>query len=226
MDTVQVPDSVEEGDRIQDADFWFIDGNIILIAQRTLFCVHRGETINDCPVVQLSDTADDLRRLLRAVYDGASFLRHDRQLEFSAVASLIRLSHKYQMEELQEHGVTRLKSCFPDSYDKFVRATVARDYSSPLTRCVPEDAIAVVALATLINDTRLLSVALYICTQLDASILFHGVKRADVPREQLCERDFGQFYKRTGNIMLSRAAPTPPAVSPRRRNADNDIGDG
>lgn len=71
--------------------WWFDDGNVVLIAEDTLFRVHRGilshhsdvfrdmflfpqpeeyEQIERCPVVHLSDTQRDLGILLGALYEG------------------------------------------------------------------------------------------------------------------------------------------------------------
>lgn len=71
--------------------WWFDDGNVVLIAEDTLFRVHRGilshhsvvfrdmflipqpeelEKIDGCPVVHLSDGQRELGVLLSALYDG------------------------------------------------------------------------------------------------------------------------------------------------------------
>ncbi len=81
-----------------DADLWFEDGNVIVVAQQTAFRFHRGalsrhsevfrgmftvpqptspisaQNVEDCPVVDVTDTAHDFRNLLRAVYDGARYV--------------------------------------------------------------------------------------------------------------------------------------------------------
>jgi hypothetical protein len=70
---------------------WFKDGNLILEAENTQFCVHRSvicasssvfndmfslpllvpgdKLVDDCPVVRLSDSATDLHHVLKAIYD-------------------------------------------------------------------------------------------------------------------------------------------------------------
>ena len=71
-------------------DIWFEDGNVVLQAQSTQFRVHRGvlsansaifadlftipqpaseELVDGCPVVQLSDSAEDLCHILEAIYN-------------------------------------------------------------------------------------------------------------------------------------------------------------
>ena len=72
----------------QHAEFWFDDGNIVLVARRVAFRIYRGllasqstvfsdmfasssssadETFEGCPVVQLTDSPCDLAHLLRAL---------------------------------------------------------------------------------------------------------------------------------------------------------------
>lgn len=72
----------------RDAEFWLDDGNLVLIARNTGFRIYRGllaaqsevfrdmfassspstgECHNGCPVVYMSDSPEDLRRLLRVI---------------------------------------------------------------------------------------------------------------------------------------------------------------
>lgn len=75
---------------IRDADVWFSTGNLIIVAGgRVAFRVYRGllalksevfrelfelppppdqEKMDDCPVVQLSDSPEDLKHLLLVIY--------------------------------------------------------------------------------------------------------------------------------------------------------------
>lgn len=75
----------------QDPQFWFEDGNIILVTPHVSFKVYRGllaehsavfhsmfdiaqgaqsaaEQVNGCPVVALDDSPDDLRELFRLIF--------------------------------------------------------------------------------------------------------------------------------------------------------------
>lgn len=84
-----VVDSSSESSR-----FWFEDGNIIITAQGTSFKVHRGvlsrhsevfrdmflipqpestETAPAYPVVDLSDTKEEVEYMLSALYDGLRY---------------------------------------------------------------------------------------------------------------------------------------------------------
>lgn len=91
---VPSPASTETSEILSEAqrsDFWFKDGNVILMAGNVAFKVHRGnlerhsdifrdmlsipqppdaETFEDCPLIELHDSPMDLWHLLRAIYDG------------------------------------------------------------------------------------------------------------------------------------------------------------
>lgn len=100
-DTMQPPTIIFQAQEVkQDSDVWFEDGNIVIVAQNTGFCVHRSvlshrspifcdvfstgthpppdnsttaETFSGLPVVHVSDNADDMRFILRAIYDGHKY---------------------------------------------------------------------------------------------------------------------------------------------------------
>jgi hypothetical protein len=76
---------------VQSKVVWIDDGNVILEAEFTRFRVHRSmlssqstvfadmftfpqpenePTVEDCPIVHLSDPAKDVEYFLRALYDG------------------------------------------------------------------------------------------------------------------------------------------------------------
>ena len=80
----------------RDSEFWFEDGNVVVVAQKTAFRFHKSvvslhssvfhdlfsiprpcptgeevdETFDGCPVIRVSDTSYDFRELLRAMYHG------------------------------------------------------------------------------------------------------------------------------------------------------------
>ena len=79
----------------KDAELWFEDGNVVVVAQQTAFRVHKSllsrhsktfgevftlpqspdpgaiETMDGCPVVRIPDSSHDFKHLLHALYDGA-----------------------------------------------------------------------------------------------------------------------------------------------------------
>lgn len=80
------PSSSSNNGLAHHEEFWFDDGNIVLVAGNTAFRVYRGllsahstvfsdmfeasspmdgETLEGCPVVRLSDSAQDLAHLLK-----------------------------------------------------------------------------------------------------------------------------------------------------------------
>ena len=99
---------------VQDPDIWFEDGNVVVIAQNTAFRFHRGtlcrhsevfrgmfsipqpasledelEVTYGCPVIHVSDTACDFKRMLHAIYDGMWYVSSD-------IAPCIQHSHSTQ----------------------------------------------------------------------------------------------------------------------------------
>jgi len=84
-------DTVAETQVIKRSDLWYEDGNIVLQAESTQFRVYRGilrdsssifddmlnipqpaedqgTLVDGCPVVQLSDSAEDWEHVLKALY--------------------------------------------------------------------------------------------------------------------------------------------------------------
>ena len=77
-------------ENFKTTDFWFPDGNVILLVEDIAFKVHQGqlvrhsdvfrdmfslpppasETLDGIPWVQLHDDPSDVLHLLRALYDG------------------------------------------------------------------------------------------------------------------------------------------------------------
>lgn len=85
---------------LRHPDLWFSDGSVVLRAERTLFRVHISQlarrslffrdlfslpqpakdaveldgTFDDCPLLMLHDSAEDLSNLLKALYDGGPYV--------------------------------------------------------------------------------------------------------------------------------------------------------
>ncbi|EMD34211.1 hypothetical protein CERSUDRAFT_97471 [Gelatoporia subvermispora B] len=187
-------DNVEKDTRV-----WFDDGNVILAASGVGFRVHRGvlsaasgvfadmfsmrltrgedDEIGDCPVVPMYDSADDLRHLLQILYFGRKYFRPDTCADFAAVASTIRMAHKYQVQDALDDALTRLKTYYTTSLHEWQR--VCADGSPALQRPSAAEAIVAVSLARLTDTLSILPAALYACCQVDTGALLRGARLPD-----------------------------------------------
>ncbi|KAF9527872.1 hypothetical protein CPB83DRAFT_855338 [Crepidotus variabilis] len=115
------------------SDFWFTDGNIVIIAGSAAFKVHRGqlerhsevfsdlfaipqpqdvESIEGCAFVELQDCPSDVFYFLSALYDGLYF-KQPASGDFPAIAGVLRLSTKYLVEPLRQRCLARLEADWP-----------------------------------------------------------------------------------------------------------------
>ncbi|KAI0628222.1 hypothetical protein C8Q77DRAFT_1068402 [Trametes polyzona] len=121
----------------QTTDFWFSDGNIVLLAGTVAFKVHRGQLvrhsdvfhdmfslpqpdaseagqglIDGCQWVELHDDPSDVLHLLRALYDGLYFTKPTAG-DFCSISAVLRLSNKYLIEHLRQRCLVRLEADWP-----------------------------------------------------------------------------------------------------------------
>ena len=106
-------------------------------------------------------------------------------MEFAELAALIRLSHKYHVEDLHTRTLHHLKLYFTNDLAAWDAAGAD---GTAFLRIAPADALAAVALARLAHADSVLPTALYLCCQLDGELI-NGVERADGGRELLEPRD-------------------------------------
>ncbi|KZS99877.1 uncharacterized protein LAESUDRAFT_667425 [Laetiporus sulphureus 93-53] len=165
------------------SDFWFSDGNIVLVAHHAAFKVHRGQlerhsdmfkdlfsipqpqhqdTIDGCPWVELHDSPSDVLHLLGALYDGLYFTNCAAR-NFAALAGVLRLSTKYLIEHLRLRCLARLHAEWPSTLlDWDVRERQATDAAG---RYTPRDhfthPILVIRLARELDLDELLPSAMY-----------------------------------------------------------------
>ncbi|KAJ7502966.1 hypothetical protein B0H11DRAFT_1987207 [Mycena galericulata] len=146
---------------ITRSEIWHDDGSIVLQAENTQFRVHWGvlslnssffrdmkglpqppdqPNVDGCPIVELSDTEEDVQYLLKALYS-PTFMTQ-KALPFPAVAALIRLGRKYDFRELLESAVERITLENPTTLEEYgaltpvgveYRATRIVHYSGLLT---------------------------------------------------------------------------------------------
>ncbi|KAJ7782672.1 hypothetical protein B0H16DRAFT_1402918 [Mycena metata] len=123
---------------ITRSSIWYKDGSVVLQAQNTQFRVHwsflsqnssffrdlenlpqppEQPTVDGCPVVELPDNADDVKYLLKALYNPAIF--HQKALDFPYIASFIRLGRKYEFKDLFHIALERLTDENPATLEAF-----------------------------------------------------------------------------------------------------------
>ncbi|KAJ3501835.1 hypothetical protein NLJ89_g9162 [Agrocybe chaxingu] len=135
----------------QSYKHWFDDGNVILQAEFKQYRVHQSVLkrhspwfsatllfpqptqaemyLEDCPVVQLDDTSEDIDNLLTLLYDTMS-VSVFRGISVSVLGTMLRLGRKYSFKIFWDEAVKFLEKAYPDSlcdwdgeekqiYDKF-----------------------------------------------------------------------------------------------------------
>ncbi|CAA7266013.1 unnamed protein product [Cyclocybe aegerita] len=113
---------------------WLDDGNIILQAEATQFRVHRSmlarhsvvfkdmfsmpqpdedPVFEGCPVITLSDKAEDLKQILSVFYDNFGSMDLSKDIPISRASIMLRLGKKYDISLLRDEALKRLRQDFP-----------------------------------------------------------------------------------------------------------------
>ncbi|PIL26495.1 hypothetical protein GSI_12253 [Ganoderma sinense ZZ0214-1] len=183
-------------------EIWFDDGNIVVIADGTAFCVYCGllaaqstifcdtfasstpipdEAFDGCPVVELSDSPHDLAHLLRVLLPKEKInfrsTTEDTAHTFDEVAAVIRLAHKYDIPQVLNQALATLQAhTFPTSFAAFSAPS-----GTPEIDLKPAHFIGVVNFAWLTDTPHMLPLALYRCCY-----LIDGWTHEDGTVEHLC----------------------------------------
>ena len=97
------------------------------------------------------------------------YYRADEPLDFAVVAALVRLSHKYQVDDVRDAYLARMKSCF--CTDVKTWDAVVRNHGSRVMKYRDKDAIAAANIAHLTGEETMLPSALFMCCLLDTRFL-------------------------------------------------------
>ncbi|TFY78038.1 hypothetical protein EWM64_g5974 [Hericium alpestre] len=207
---------------IKSAEFWLDDGNIILACGSTGFRAHQtvlamhSSVFNDmfalgepgpgdsvfegCAVVEVTDSAEDILRMLKAVYFRDYATEVKQQLD--VLASLLRMATKYMFDGLRSEVAAKLRLLFPDQWMMY--ASQERTSAMPMEF----DPFVAVQLGQTCRLPAIVPVAMYLCVVREASkesfwqIPEGGV---DTPREQLrhsCLRFMNDLKDRMDEVFL------------------------
>ena len=113
METNNLPQPTTGCDKVQaatrDSEYWFDDGNVILVTQGIAFRIYKGllaehselfrsmfhiaqasptaeDLVDGCPVISLDDSPNDLRALFRLIHPLSANLRYAANLLPSLVS--------------------------------------------------------------------------------------------------------------------------------------------
>ncbi|KAJ6497669.1 hypothetical protein C8R45DRAFT_983792 [Mycena sanguinolenta] len=123
---------------ITRSEIWYKDGSVVLQAENTQFRVYWGiltqhspffrdleslpqppdqPTVDGCSIIELQDSSEDVKYLLKALYD-PHFLSQTT-LPLAAVGALIRLGRKYDFHTLFETAKARITFENPATLEEY-----------------------------------------------------------------------------------------------------------
>ncbi|KAI0657090.1 hypothetical protein C8Q70DRAFT_1157923, partial [Cubamyces menziesii] len=168
----------------RDEEVWFPSGNIILVASdQVAFRVYQGilsrrsevfrglfelppppdtEKIDGCPVVHLPDDPLDLKYLLLVIFCRKNyFYRQDVVIPtaFPILSALIRMSHKYGVQDIYDTALSRLKKFYTSDFETWCDVEGRKHY----VQTSPADALAVIEIAHITDNPSLMPSAYLIC---------------------------------------------------------------
>ncbi|KAI0790047.1 hypothetical protein C8Q75DRAFT_806691 [Abortiporus biennis] len=150
-------------------EFWFDDGNIVLVARNTSFRVHKGFLRRQSPVfndIQLSDSREDIHHMLSVLYDGGNKYFGSKTAPRSYFSTQRLLSDGWHF--LESETFTDCRSTEDEDED-----------SDPPTflpiEMIQKDVITVVRLATMFDLTNILPSAYYACAQMSPAVLIKAL---------------------------------------------------
>ncbi|KAI0742401.1 hypothetical protein C8Q80DRAFT_1107964, partial [Daedaleopsis nitida] len=197
-----------------DVEFWFDDGNIVLVARDVGFRIYRGllasqspvfadmfasssltniELQDGCPTIHLSDSPEDLRDFLRVLAPTSKrvFYDHSSKYDFEVVAAVPRMAHKYNVQDVESQALLALQEWYTNSFDQW-------DSGRPrLAVSVQDDLnqhIGAVTLAKLTDTVSMLPIVLCYCCALGGA-LFDRWTRRDGIVERLDQETLRQCFE-------------------------------
>ncbi|TFK89934.1 hypothetical protein K466DRAFT_544304 [Polyporus arcularius HHB13444] len=244
-------DALADTDLTRDGEFWFDDGSVVLIAGKVAFKIYRGllaaqspifadmfatagpsadQSLEGCPVVHLSDSAEDVRHFLMALLSKTqrSFFQTAQEVRFpiAQLSALVRLSHKYQVEDLQTQALSALRMYFTDSLE-FWDSESHYSFEEPDSPA----AIEVVHLAILTDTPSMLPLAMYVCASGGSSVL-DGCRREDGTVVHLSREDaqrvmdgYGRLQRQVNafNLAIFTTTPSPECCLPTSCEATLEV---
>ncbi|KAH8099850.1 hypothetical protein BXZ70DRAFT_941514 [Cristinia sonorae] len=181
---------------LRHTDLWYEDGNVVIVADRTAFKVHRtilsqhslvfadmfsfpqpatnpDESYDGCPMVQVSDNATDMAIVLDIFYNGVTYLLARTQPTWKVVRAMALLGLKYQADRIRNEAVHQLSLVYGSrDVDEICSMQPGVDCMS----LEDDDFISIVnVIRSLDLSRKWLVLALYDCCQMEAALIVNGL---------------------------------------------------
>ncbi|TDL22642.1 hypothetical protein BD410DRAFT_704575, partial [Rickenella mellea] len=190
------------------ANLWFEDGNIILATSFSVFRVHRGvlsinspvfadtfslpqpdtieNTFEGASVVDMCDD-DELAHLLHVIYD-RRYYRGGSETSFDKISALLRMSTKYQVDDLRNEIISHLALAYPSTLEKYMEAVDPKTQLSLFPSFTGQH-FAVAGLARETNANILLPAALWRSSCESMDDILNGIQDLSGSLHRLPETD-------------------------------------
>ena len=126
---------------------------------------------------------------------------YDLKTEFHVISALIRLAHKYQIEDVEKRSLSALCAIYPSNLERWLETDSTIDDEDRVY------AIAAVNLAHLTDTSSILPSAFYHCALLLSRVLL-GFTREDGTKEYLSQNDLGRCMDGTAKLVAARTSIT------------------
>ncbi|KAJ7594567.1 hypothetical protein C8J56DRAFT_821382 [Mycena floridula] len=205
------------GSPTRHPDLSFSDGNIAILAGNQYFVVHQGylgrhsrpfaaaidnleccprHSLEGFPALQVEDSSDHMLMFLLALYDGVSEIKYSSKT-FPLVATLLRMSTKYQVSHLRKDLLRGLSISWPSSLAEWdMRESLATsDNGAYDPRNLYPHPTLIINLARDIGATELLPSAFYDLSRYPPSQIISGCSNEDSTIHRLSPADLMDALK-------------------------------
>ncbi|KAJ7119183.1 hypothetical protein C8R44DRAFT_878682 [Mycena epipterygia] len=167
-------------------DLWFPDSGLVFQAGNSLFRVYGAmlaarspvfkdmlsfpqppdsETLDGCPVVKLPDSAADVARFFRAIFDSSFFEPYPTKIRAETVISILHLSNKYAVDYLQRRALVHLSSRYSTTLSAYHESSIRTSLFNAWDGVSHH--VAAIHIARKVNAPWILPAAFYFLAQTD-----------------------------------------------------------
>ncbi|KAK7052492.1 BTB domain-containing protein, partial [Favolaschia claudopus] len=163
----------------REEGLWFEDCGLIIRAENTIYRVSSAilamhsvvfrdmlslpppdepDMMDGCPLVLLTDSAEDVTNFLKAIFHYSFFNPPPAPTTFPIICSVLRMSHKYEVDELRKRALVHFSQAHPTTLSEW--DTVVNDPPS-WTNLDDEKNILSISIARQFGATWILPTAFY-----------------------------------------------------------------